>query len=58
MKQQTPAQAARRDSRIDHRAKVSQEHAKTRGVVVLIARVFFGGFFGRLRWLLFGIKLQ
>jgi hypothetical protein len=51
---QTPAQAARRQSKIDHRAHVSQEHAKTRGMVIAILQVLRRGFFGRMKWLLFG----
>lgn len=52
---QTPAQKARREARIDHRSKVSQEHARTRGAVIELGRILLGrSFLGRLKWLFLG----
>ena len=51
-------QADRRQARIQARRtvaeQISREHAITRGVVGQIIGVLQRGFFGRLKWLLFG----
>ena len=38
----------------DHRSRLNREHAITRGVAVSCLQVLQRGFWGRLKWLLFG----
>lgn len=51
-------QAERREQRIEARRTVAQqlsrEHAITRGIAATSLNVLRRGFFGRLKWLLFG----
>lgn len=52
------AQLAKREKRVEDRGmfrtQISREHAITRGIAVSVLQVMRRGFFGRLKWVLFG----
>ena len=50
----TTAQLAARQEKREYRQHISLEHAKTRGLAMVALSVLQRGFFGRLKWLLFG----
>ena len=50
----TTARLAARQEKREYRQHISREHAKTRGFAMIALSVLQRGFWGRLKWLLFG----